>query len=401
MSNPVSKEPKVANVPNLRFAYSEDIAPRNLSFFLEVRSERNTKGLFDKNDVLSVSGDSGIVNQIELLGRSYAGESVLLYHVVEVNDIVYTKSPLASNPYGIIKTNGYKAGIVSTLYAVYKAKTNCNPFFVQHYFDYKPRINKYLRPIVRIGAKHDMKIGNQEVLENTVFFPSVQEQNEIVSFLELVNERIETQNKIIETLNSLIKPFFDAIPVTACEKFALCKLGRCVPAETMSWDDMTDDGAPAIIYGQLFTDYSLIIDEVHGRSSKRGCLSSGNDVLFPASTTVDNLSLISPASLKIKGVNLGGDMFSLSLHDWVDSDYLSLLINLDYRRDLAKLAQGSTIIHLHWEDIKDFELPLPSLADQKRVAAACKCVLERIKIEKVLLNKLIIRKQFLLKNMFI
>ena len=94
-------------------------------------------------------------------------------------------------------------------------------------------------------------------------------------------------------------------------------------------------------------------------------------------------------------------MFSLSLHDWVDSDYLSLLINLDYRRDLAKLAQGSTIIHLHWEDIKDFELPLPPLTDQKRVAAACKCVLERIKIEKVLLNELIIQKQFLLKNLFI
>ncbi len=66
-------------------------------------------------------GDLGIVNQIELLGRSYAGESLTPYHIVDINYIVYTKSPLAEYPYGIIKTNRYRPGIVSTLYAVYKS----------------------------------------------------------------------------------------------------------------------------------------------------------------------------------------------------------------------------------------------------------------------------------------
>ncbi len=44
--------------------------------------------------MLSVSGEYGIINQIEFQGRSFAGESVAEYHVVEINDIVYTKSPL-------------------------------------------------------------------------------------------------------------------------------------------------------------------------------------------------------------------------------------------------------------------------------------------------------------------
>ena len=173
--------------------YSSKWTAANLSNYLYVSSKRNKDGTYNKEDVLSVSGDLGIVNQIALLGRSYAGESVLPYHIVELNDIVYTKSPLALYPYGIIKTNRYKAGIVSTLYAVYKTKENANNRFIEHYFSLKSRINNYLKPIVRIGAKHDMKIGNNEVLENFVVFPKYDEQCDIANFLDLLNERISNR----------------------------------------------------------------------------------------------------------------------------------------------------------------------------------------------------------------
>ena len=109
------------NVPTLRFKkHTADWVKTDLSNYLYVSTARNKNGSYTKEDVLSVSGELGIVNQIALLGRSYAGESVLPYHIVEVGDIVYTKSPLALYPYGIIKTNRHKDGIVSTLYAVYK-----------------------------------------------------------------------------------------------------------------------------------------------------------------------------------------------------------------------------------------------------------------------------------------
>ena len=78
---------------------------RKLSDYLDVSSEKNTADTYDKGDVLSVSGDYGIVNQIEFQGRSFAGVSVSNYGVVRTGDIVYTKSPLNANPYGIIKTN--------------------------------------------------------------------------------------------------------------------------------------------------------------------------------------------------------------------------------------------------------------------------------------------------------
>lgn len=184
--------------------YTTEWTKINLSNYLCVSSKRNKDGRFSKEDVLSVSGELGIVNQIALLGRSYAGESVLPYHIVEKGDIVYTKSPLALYPYGIIKTNRNKVGIVSTLYAVYKTKDNANNRFIEHYFSLKSRINNYLKPIVRIGAKHDMKIGNNEVLENIVAFPDISEQCEIADFLDLLDNRISVQNKIIKHRKSLI-----------------------------------------------------------------------------------------------------------------------------------------------------------------------------------------------------
>ena len=171
--------------------------------FLLEHTERNKREFFSKKDVLSVSGDLGIVNQIELLGRSFAGKSVRDYHIVRTGNVVYTKSPLKEYPYGIIKVNRGVDGIVSTLYAVYDVKDKAEGDFIEYYFSEKGRINRYLKPIVRIGAKHDMKIGNEEVLQNYVSFPELKEQYKIAQFITLLNERIATQSKIIEDLELL------------------------------------------------------------------------------------------------------------------------------------------------------------------------------------------------------
>lgn len=176
-----------------------------LNCYLEENKERNKKGLFTKNDVLSVSGDYGVVNQIELLGRSFAGKSVLDYHVVRSGNIVYTKSPLKEYPYGIVKVNDGIDGIVSTLYAVYMVKENADGKFIENYFGLPSRTNRYFKPIVRIGAKHDMKIGNDEVLANHVIFPRLDEQKRISDFISLLDQRIATQRKIIEKYESLIR----------------------------------------------------------------------------------------------------------------------------------------------------------------------------------------------------
>ncbi|MGN5533873.1 restriction endonuclease subunit S [Acinetobacter sp. Lyrl_1] len=170
-----------------------------LNHYLYTSKLKNKDLKFSKQEVLSVSGELGVVNQIELLGRSYAGVSVAPYSVVEHADIVYTKSPLKSNPYGIIKVNKGKAGIVSTLYAVYKCKDNIYPELIDYYFQSDLKLNHFLKPLVKKGAKNDMKVNNDHVLTGIVSLPSsLEEQTKIAYFLSAIDQKIEVVAQQIE-----------------------------------------------------------------------------------------------------------------------------------------------------------------------------------------------------------
>lgn len=180
-----------AKVPEIRFnGFTHDWEQRKLIDYLEVSSEKNRDNRFTKDDVLSVSGEYGIVNQIEFQGRSFAGASVSNYGVVENGDVVYTKSPLKSNPYGIIKTNKGIPGIVSTLYAVYKPKEITDSKFVQIYFELDSRMNSYMHPLVNKGAKNDMKVSAENALKGMVSFPKKDEQEMISLYFSTLDNLI-------------------------------------------------------------------------------------------------------------------------------------------------------------------------------------------------------------------
>ena len=76
-----------------------------LNTYLYENKERNKDNKFGKEDVLSVSKDFGVINQIQYQRRSLAGEDVSNYHIVRNGNVVYTKSPLGKQPYGIIKAS--------------------------------------------------------------------------------------------------------------------------------------------------------------------------------------------------------------------------------------------------------------------------------------------------------
>ena len=199
--------PKEGEVyPELRFpGFTEPWEQRKLGDYLVVSYLKNFEGKYDKEDVLSVSGDYGIVNQIDFQGRSFAGKSVLNYGIVGMGDIVYTKSPLKKNPFGIIKTNKLNSGIVSTLYAIYTPKKNCNAIFVEHYFELDSRLNEYLKPLVNKGAKNDMKVSSEKALDGNIIFPAIEEQKRISAFLEFFGRYITLHQRKLEHLQLLKK----------------------------------------------------------------------------------------------------------------------------------------------------------------------------------------------------
>ena len=174
-------------VPNIRFkGFEGEWKESLLNEKLIPSREKNTQEVFSKDDVLSVSGDYGVVNQLKFKGRSFAGVSVAPYGVVHTNDVVYTKSPLKKQPYGIIKTNKGVDGIVSTLYAIYSCAKGVFPNFIEDYFNSDERLNSYLRPLVRKGAKNDMKISLEGALAGKVWFPEYEEQKMISTFFEIL-----------------------------------------------------------------------------------------------------------------------------------------------------------------------------------------------------------------------
>ena len=197
----------MSNTPQIRFAgFTDAWEQRKLNEYLTVSTKKNTEDKYDKTDVLSVSGEVGVVNQIEFQGRSFAGASVSNYGVVETGDVVYTKSPLRANPYGIIKANKGKSGIVSTLYAVYKTiQGTANADFIECYFDLDDRLNMYLKPLVNIGAKHDMKVTDENALKGGVLFPSYEEQCQIADFFSRLDTLITLHQRKCDALQKFKK----------------------------------------------------------------------------------------------------------------------------------------------------------------------------------------------------
>ena len=213
----MSKQEKKVLFPEKRFPeFQNKLACKRmrLSDLLFETKLRNRELKYSKNDVLSVSGEYGCVNQIEFKGRSYAGVSVKDYRIADAGDIIYTKSPLKNNPYGIIKANKGKSGIVSTLYAVYRTTEISLPEYLDHYFSLESNLNRYLQPLVNKGAKNDMKVKNSDVLTGEIFIPEPEEQKKISQFLSSSDELIIAQAKKLDALkahkNGLMQTLFPA-----------------------------------------------------------------------------------------------------------------------------------------------------------------------------------------------
>ena len=190
--------------PRVRFkGFEGEWEKKTLGDCLTINNERNQSNVYGINDVLSVSDEVGVVNQIKLLGRSYAGKSVVNYRVLKTNQIVYTKSPLKSKPYGIIKVNKGDIGIVSVLYAVYDANENVYPDYIHYYFEPIHRINNYLLPLINKGAKNTMNISDEMALTGNIWIPSLEEQKKIADFLQALDSQITLQTLRLEKLKQI------------------------------------------------------------------------------------------------------------------------------------------------------------------------------------------------------
>jgi type I restriction enzyme M protein len=205
ISSPFS-EKVINNLQNgkIRFKNSNNTnyLPWQNQHLKEVLFEHKTKNKDLKfSEVFSVAKEKGVINQIEHLGRSYASDDLSTYKVIYPGDIVYTKSPTADFPYGIIKQNKTnRTGVVSTLYAVFKPKHKSIGLLLDYYFSSWVNTLNYLKPIINKGAKNTINLNNDAFLTGVKIFLPVEEEEiiKLTDFFSVIDEKIyilEKQNK--------------------------------------------------------------------------------------------------------------------------------------------------------------------------------------------------------------
>lgn len=256
----------------------------------------------------------------------------------------------------------------------------------------------------KLNSTTIIRIYNDDLRNLKLSYPQIEEQKKISRLLSLLDERIATQNKIIEDLKKLKSAIIEE-HYRQTEKNEVCvaDLGNHFNVGNLAKDDLSETGKPCIIYGELFTTYGEIISQIESHTNKTEgmILSKKGDLLFPSSTTVDAVSLIAPSVINVDNVILGGDMFGIHISHNYNAQYLSYYFNHIAKKQLAKFAKGSTIIHLHYTDIEKAKLLLPSLEEQNRMAKCLVALDKKVSVEQNLLSSLTCQKSYLLQQMFI
>ena len=158
----------------------------------------------------------------------------------------------------------------------------------------------------------------------------------------------------------------------------------------ISKEQLSNDGEPCILYGELYTKYkSEIIKEIDSRTNidnsklKR---SKANDVIIPYSgeTAID---IATARCVPFDNILLGGDLNIISLYQY-DGAFMSYQLNGKRKYDIAKVAQGVSVVHLYGEHLKAIFTYNPCLQEQQKIAQILSLLDERIATQNKIIDKL-------------
>ena len=158
----------------------------------------------------------------------------------------------------------------------------------------------------------------------------------------------------------------------------------------ISKDQLSADGEPCILYGELYTKYkSERIKEVISKTNidnTKLVKSKANDVIIPCSG--ETAEEIATARCVLKDdILLGGDLNIVRLHGY-DGSFMSYQLNGKRKYDIAKVAQGVSVVHLYGEHLKNIKTINPSLNEQKKIANLLSLLDERISTQNKIIEKL-------------
>ena len=318
--------------------------------------------------------------------------------LVETGDLLLALYGATSGDIAISKIKG------AINQAILCIKTKQNKKFIESAW------NKHVERLLQTYLQGGQGNLSADIVKNIAFyFANSEEQDKLARFISLLDERIATQNKIIDKLQSLIRGINGSLYTQYGNevKTSFANLGSSYSGLSGKSAQDFGSGKPFITYLNVYS--NNVINEkdfqfVAIRDNEKQNVVEYGDVLF-------TLSSETPEEVGIGSVYLGKEKvylnsFCFGIHitntEVVYSPYLSYYVSsTPFRKFIYPYAQGSTRFNLCKADFEKASIKLPSLENQKRIYSILSHIESKTETEKSLLDLYNSQKQYLLRQMFI
>ena len=246
--------------------------------------------------------------------------------------------------------------------------------------------------------------------EIKIYVPTIAEQKKIDDFISVIDHRIEKQYELIEYLKkykrgvvkNLLDPKQNQRQGVIWTTDTIGNLGTFIKGAALSKADISDSGTPFILYGELYTTYKEVVrsvvrvtqasvDDIY--RSKLG------DVVIP--TSGETPEEISTAScIMVPDVILAGDL-NIYRSNIVDGRITSYLLNHIVNDQIARVAQGKSVVHVQASEVGKISITYPDHNEQERIAQILELIDNRIAKNECALDSMQKMKKAMLQQLFI
>ena len=356
-------------------------------------------------ELLSVTMNDGVKPRSEIEGKDNSSEDKSNYKIVHKGDMVYNSMRMWQGANGISPCDG----IVSPAYTVLMPKQEINNGYFAALFKSVTLINEFRKNSQGMTSDTwNLKYPQIETIK--VQIPSVSEQDKVSELFSVLDERIATQAQLVESLKkykrgvvrTLLSPKHCSIKNVKWTTSRIGDIGIFIKGAPLSKADISLEGTPFILYGELYTTYSEVISNVVRKtqaSVDKQYYSQIGDVIIP--TSGETPEEISTAScVMLPDIILAGDL-NIYRCTQVDGRIMSYILNHVVNDRIARIAQGKSIVHVQAAEISKIEITYPDPFSQKTIIAILAAISDRIdqsNAELRLLNEL---RKALLQKLFI
>ena len=360
--------------------------------------------------MFSVTNDRGFVPQSEQFeGRDMVGEDIKAYKIINTNDFAY--NPARINVGSIAMYAGEKPCMISSLYVCFKTTKEVNNEWLIQLLK-TPKINYYYNVNGEGGVRVYLFYPNFARIRASI--PRIEEQTKIATLFRLVDERIATQNKIIDKLQSLIKGIADyLLDNPLWEKVYLRSFMQFFSTNSLSWEQLSyEEGEirnlhyglihgfltsginsaslPMIKHDAIPKQYTLcVIGDVAFADASEDTGEIGKSVEFTNTNNVDTICGLHTIH--------GRDVRNRTVVGFKGFAFNSRY----FHNQIKRLAQGTKVFSITAHNLSSCYVYLPNLDIQKAIVTLLKAYEEKLLVNKKLLEQHQLQKQYLLCQMFI